>query len=175
MIMNRHHMHMQTDRLILVPVSFEFASKILNHDIHVYEEYGITQTDEWPGGDIMDILPAVRDNLSSVPLPDGFGPWLFIEKRENFIIGDGGFKGSPNVHGEIDLGFSIIGSKRRRGYACEAASALVKWGLSQSNVTAITADCLIANIASRNLLMKLGMTKVRQDEEMIYFESYPSA
>jgi len=58
---------------------------------------------------------------------------------------------------------------RRQGYTFEAATALSKWGLSQRGVKAITADCLKSNTASRNLLRKLGMKEIKQDDELIYF------
>ena len=159
----------ETERLFLVPMTFQFVSKILNDDIFAYEDLDIEPTPGWPNMDTREILPIIKEKLSSQPIPDGFGPWLFIDKENNCIIGDGGFKGSPNSKGEIDLGYGTIESKRRQGYTFEAVTSLVKWALSQENVKVITADCLKCNIPSLNLLKKLGMVEIKQDDSVIYF------
>ena len=159
----------ETKRLILVPMTYQFVLKMLNNDIKAYDEFNIKPIDDWPSNDIKDILPMIKDQLSSQLVPDGFGVWLFIDKEENVIIGDGGFKGIPNNNGEIELGYGIIKSKRRQGYAYEAVTSLIKWSLSQDNVKIITANCLKSNIASINLIKKLRMIEVKQDDELIYY------
>ncbi len=137
----------ETERLLIIPMTFELSSKTINNDNYIYEELNIKQVDEWPGKDIKDILPIINNKLSLQSVPDGFDVWLFIDKQYNTIVGDGGFKGTPNNKGEIDLGYNIIESKRRQGYGFEAVSALIKWGLSQKDVKAITANCLKDNTA----------------------------
>lgn len=159
----------ETKRLLIVPINFQFVSKILNDDITVYMEFDIKPVDDWPNIEIKEIMPIIKEKLSSQSAPDGFGAWLFIDKLENSIIGDGGFKGAPDDNGAIDIGYGIIERKRRQGFAYEAATALIKWGFSNSNVKVITADCLRDNTASLNLLRKMGMVEIRQDDELIYF------
>lgn len=159
----------ETDRLFLVPMTYSFVSRILDRDITAYDEFDINPNPEWPNLDTKEIMPILKDTLSSLPKPDGFGAWLFIDKSSRCIIGDGGFKGIPNTKGEIDLGYGTVESKRRQGYTYEAVSALIKWAFSQSSVKVITADCLKNNTASFNLLRKLGMSQIRQDDKLIYF------
>lgn len=170
MSLKSKNIHIETERLLLIPITFQFISKLLNEDITAYEEFGIKPDDEWPNKDTRDIMPVIKEKLSQESAPDGFGAWLFIDKLSNSIVGDGGFKGSPSNKGEIDLGYGVIESKRRQGYAFEAAKALLEWGLQQDNVKAITAKCLKNNTASYNLLRKLGMNEIKQDDEFIYFE-----
>lgn len=160
----------ETERLVITPITTNFASKILNDDITAYDELGINQIDEWPNQEIREILPIIRNKLSLQPNPDGFEAWLFIDKSENIIIGDGGFKGAPDKNCKIDIGYGVISSKRRQGYAFEAVTALLKWGFSQDNVKAITADCQKNNTTSRKLLLKVGMSEIKQDDELVYFE-----
>ncbi|NLD50700.1 MAG: GNAT family N-acetyltransferase, partial [Clostridiaceae bacterium] len=93
----------------------------------------------------------------------------FIEKADRSIVGDGGFKGDPNENGEIDIGYGIVKSKRRKGYGFEAVSELIRWGFTNSNVRCITADCLNDNEASIKLLEKLGMKKTKVVENLSYF------
>lgn len=159
----------ETERLNIIPMTYSFVSKILENDATAYDEFRIKKVNEWPSVDIKEFMTIIKDKLSSQSVPDGFGPWLFINKSDRSIVGDGGFKDAPNNKGEIDIGYCIIESKRRKGYAYEAATALIKWGLSQDNVVAITADCLKDNVISRNLLRKLGMLQVNEDDEYIYY------
>lgn len=169
MMRKQHDLLIETNRHILTPMTFAFVSKLIKNDITAYDEFGIAPADEWPNEDTREIMPVLCEKLSRLPAPDGFGAWLFIDKADNLILGDGGFKGQPDDNGVIDLGYGIIESKRRQGYALEAAQALIQWGMSQSNVKSITADCSKTNNASQGLLKKLGMREVKQDDEMLYY------
>jgi len=68
----------------------------------------------------------------------------------------------------MDLGYNIVESKRMLGYGYEAVNALIEWAFSQESVKVIMAECLRDNMPSINLLNKVGMTKVREDEELVY-------
>ena len=159
----------ETDRLLLIPMTFEFVSKLLQDDVAAYTEFNVKPNQEWPNEDTREILPILKEKLSVQPFPHGFGAWLFIDKWNHTIIGDGGFKDPPNKDGEINLGYGIIESKRRQGYAYEAVAALIRWGLSERTVREITAECLRSNYVSHHLLRKLGMVEVNQDDQYIYF------
>ncbi len=168
--MPQHNIFLETERLRLIPMSLEFVSGIINNDSTVYFDFDVKKTDEWPEkADIKDILTLIHDSLSRKSVPDGFDAWLFVNKEDNCIIGDGGFKGSPDEEGHIDIGYAIIESQRNRGLAFEAVSALLHWGLRQKEVKAITADCLDNNFPSIKLLSKLGMKEVKRADGMIFY------
>ena len=162
--------YLETERLLLIPMSYDFVSRIIQDDSTVYLDLGLKKVDEWPEkADIKDILELVRDSLKEKSEPDGFDAWLFVNKVDMSIVGDGGFKGNPDEEGNIDLGYAIIESQRQMGLAYEAASALLNWGLSQAGVNAVTADCLQDNVPSVKILSKLGMEEVKREDGMIYF------
>lgn len=167
---SKSKLRLETERLLLVPMTFSFVSKLLNNDSSAYEEFGIKPINEWPNKDTLDILPIIKEKLSVLPEPDGFGAWLFIDRADNIVIGDGGFKGPPGENHKIDIGYGIIEGRQRQGYAFEAVTALIKWGFSQDNVRKITANCLISNAPSHGLLLKAGMKEISRDDEYIYFE-----
>ena len=50
----------------------------------------------------------------------GWGVWLVINKENNTIIGDIGFKGKPNSENTVEVGYGIIPSAQNKGYATEA-------------------------------------------------------
>ena len=160
----------ETKRLYLVPMNYDFILKVMENDISAYDLLGAVKTELWPeSADIKDILHIIRDNLKSKPYPDGFDAWLFISKENRTVVGDGGFKGIPDGNGVIDIGYAIIEAQRQKGFAFEAVSALLKWGLSQDGVTAITADCLNNNIPSINLLIKIGMSEIEKKDGLLFY------
>ena len=162
-------MVLETKRLLLMPMTFKFVDGILNNDENAYSLFGIKHSEEWPTRDIFDVLPMIKEKLRIEQEPSGFDAWIFINKIDRSIVGDGGFIGAPNENGHIDIGYGIVESKRRNGYAYEAASALIDWGLSQRGVKGITADPLKDNLPSIKLLQKLGMKMLNTAGERTYF------
>ncbi len=159
----------QTERLFIRTMSLNFITEILKEDIDSYRHIGVRLNEEWPSSDIKPVLPMFKRQLEN-GMPEEYGPWIFIDKMDNTIIGDGGFKGSPSGAGEIEIGYNIIESRRNLGYGYEAAKALIDWAFSKEGVKVIKADCLKDNVPSINILKKVGMIKVYEDKELFYFE-----
>ena len=78
-----------------------------------------------------------------------------IATWDGAVIGDGGFKGAPK-NGEVELGYGIDAPFRGKGYAEEAARALVGWAFSQNGVDLVSAETAPDNAASQHILQKLG-------------------
>lgn len=168
--MIEENISIDTKRLRLLPMTYDFVVKIIENDLSAYNLIEAVKTEMWPeSADIKDILHIIRDSLSHKAKPDGFDSWIFINKEDNSIIGDGGFNGSPDEKGIIDIGYAIVETQRKKGFALEAVSALLKWGLSQGCVTAVTADCLESNIPSIKILTRLGMNEIERKDGMIFF------
>jgi RimJ/RimL family protein N-acetyltransferase len=98
----------------------------------------------------------------------GFGLWL-VALKEGTPIGMCGLIRRDDLE-DVDLGFAFLPRYRRNGYAFEAAEAVLEHGrgvLGLARIVAITAP---TNIASTNLLRKLGFarekTVVRNDEAL---------
>lgn len=160
-----------TRRLRIVPMTYDFVLRVMSNDPSAYSLIDAVKTEMWPEtADIKDILHIIRDSLSNKPNPDGFDAWLFISKEDNSIVGDGGFKGTPDKNGIIDIGYAVVEAQRRKGFAMEAVSALINWGLSQDGVTAVTADCLDDNIPSIKILRKLGMVEIDRKDGIIFYQ-----
>jgi len=118
----------------------------------------------------MDILPIIIKSLEIDKTPSGFEAWMIIEKDDMQVIGDIGFHGKPNNEGEVEIGYGLVESARRKGYGFEAAKAIIEWAFSQEKVKAIKADCLINNTPSIRILEKLGMKEVDRDQDLIYWQ-----
>ncbi len=160
-------MKLETENLILYPLTTNLIEKILNNKITEYS------TTEWLTEDNRVLLTWMKDELYCfLPPKLGFTSWIFIEKSTNQVIGDGGYKGNPNPTGEVEIGYEIIESKRKKGYATEAINALIDWGITKPEIKCITAKCHENNIASQNLLQKLQFAWVDKEDEMDIYHLY---
>ena len=163
-------LQIQTDRLKLLPFTIHICEEALSCSTSFLTDLGITPGYGWPDLETLDTLPRILNNLNKVKYPSGFESWMVLNKSTNTLIGDIGFKGLPNEHGEIDLGYGIIKSETQKGYAKEAASGLIEWAFKQTGIKAITANCSKENLASQQILTFLNFKKVGEDQEMFYWK-----
>lgn len=165
--MNEKSIH--TQRLKLITFTHRIATNILHENYEELLAMGLTLGEGWPDADAMETIPKIIKALERTGEPTGFESWMIITKDGRKIIGDVGFKGVPNPEGEVDIGYGIVEAERKKGYAYEAAEGLTDWALLQPDVKKITARCLLANIDSAKLLVKLGFSEIKRDEAMIYW------
>ena len=158
-----------TERLILIPFTYKIAKALIEGKLEILKDIGLNIHPCWPDVDTIETLPKIIRNLETVEEPTGFGSWIISKKDGMYGIGDAGYKSKPNKKGEIDIGYSLTESERKKGYAIEVAKALTNWAFSNEEVKAITASCALNNIPSARILEKLGMHKVSQDNEMMYW------
>lgn len=158
---------LETDRLLLVPFTLDICESMLYNDYEILSSMGLIKGEGWPDIDMMETIPKIIQNISIHDYVTGFESWMIIKKETNEIIGDVGFKGFDFAHQNVDIGYGIILEERKKGYAEEACIGLMNWAFEQEIVKGITAKCLIHNIASINLLKKLGFQKTNVDEHLI--------
>jgi ribosomal-protein-alanine N-acetyltransferase len=99
---------------------------------------------------------------------DGWGDWLMLVGTAR--VGDLGFRGPPDDEGTVEIGYRVQDEHRRRGYATEAATALVRWALSQDGVARVVATCERTNAASIGVLERIGMRCVLERHGMLRWE-----
>jgi [ribosomal protein S5]-alanine N-acetyltransferase len=145
-----------TERLDLTPLPTEAAAVLLNDRGEASRHVGARLHDEWPGPDLLGVLP--RQAAASEAM-ERFGIWVLIEHDSGSVVGDIGFHGPPDATGTIEVGYAVVPSRRRRGYATEAASALVEWALSQPSVHIIVAGCDPKNVPSICTLERVGFVR----------------
>jgi ribosomal-protein-alanine N-acetyltransferase len=81
------------------------------------------------------------------------------------LIGGGGFKGPPQADGVVEIGYSILPTFQRRGFATEAMSALVTRAFAEARVTMVVAETFPESRASQRVMIKLGMRQLGPGEE----------
>ena len=146
------HIIFETERLILRRFT-EADTKLLlylNSDPEVLKYlHEIPLKDEAHSLQILKtvILPQYEKNL---------GRWAIHLKENNEFIGWSGLKFRPELD-EIDLGYRFVKTAWGKGYATEAASHTLKYGLQTLGLQTITGRAHIENIASIKVLEKIGM------------------
>ena len=108
-----------------------------------------------------DVSPAWIAHLRDAPGPD---PWTLgfavVHRDEDRVIGSAAFKGAPDEQGVVEIAYGIAPSYRGRGFATEAARALVSFALERVDVTSIRAHTKPENDASGRVLSKCGFHQV---------------
>ncbi|WP_078382502.1 GNAT family N-acetyltransferase [Sutcliffiella halmapala] len=86
----------------------------------------------------------------------GFGLYLIELKDEGIPIGMCGLIKRDSLE-DVDLGFALCSSFQSKGYAYEAASATMTYGIEQIGLKRIVAITSMDNHDSSKLLEKIGM------------------
>ena len=92
-----------------------------------------------------------------------------IRRADDQVIGDVGFMGPPDATGAVSVGCAITEDARGQGYATEALAAVLEWARGQSGLTCVLADTTRSNLASQRLLERVGLHRVGEDGELIYY------
>ncbi len=142
--------------MTLVACPGEIAEDAGRDRARAEELIGATIPDDWPNEDLAEYFPVYAARLAEDPSHLGLGPWLAIERDSATLVGGAGFHGPPK-EGEVEIGFDIVAAFRNRGYASEAARALVEWALLREDVTRVVAGCDPGNAQSMRVLEKIGM------------------
>jgi ribosomal-protein-alanine N-acetyltransferase len=101
--------------------------------------------------------------------PDAvFGPRLVIERSTREVIGTVGFFGPPR-DGLVEIGYGIVPSRQRQGYATEAARALIELALAQPGVSEIVAHAEPGNAASIRVLERNGLTYAGREGRLVRY------
>ncbi len=141
----------ETERLILRPIGVEDALAVFawtsDPEVNRYMPYplhrDLSETEAW----IVSIRP---EDLE-------FG---FFRKEDGLLIGTGGVgKGSDGFH---HLGYNLRRDMWSRGYATEAAKAMLLWVHREFGICDFAADHAVANTASGNVIRKCGFQLVRR-------------
>lgn len=160
----------ETARLQLIPLPVE-AARAATADCAAAEKLlAVRIPEEWPAADLRDFLPVYIQLLEQGAITPGWGIWAILYKAEGVLIGDAGFQGNSDDNGTVELGYSILPAFRRRGFAFEATTALVRWAFDQPGVRRITAECLADNVGSIRILQKLGMRRLEPAGDMLRWE-----
>lgn len=137
----------------LVPATDEHFAWLLRGDGTRYEDLR-----QPPGGiDERSTIEHVRAIARRVARTDGCGSWLIVAAEE--VVGLCGHKQPPDASGEVEIGYNVAPSRRRRGHATRAVAAMLCEARADARIAAVTAQVLVANVASERVLLANGFAR----------------
>jgi ribosomal-protein-alanine N-acetyltransferase len=91
-------------------------------------------------------------------------PWTYgfalVHLECGEVIGNASFTGPPDAAGVVEIAYGIVPKYEGRGYATEAAQALITYARDDARVRTILAHTLPARNASTRVLEKCGFQRV---------------
>ena len=157
------------ERIMVTPLPAVAAAALPGDRPAASRLIGATLPEDWPQVDLLDVLPM---QAATTPENEAFGVWLMIEHDTNTVVGDIGFMGPPD-DGSVEIGFSVIPDRRRRGYASDAAERLVVWAFRQPGISVVVARSDADNIASARTLAATGFVRVDEANGTIHWRRTP--
>lgn len=105
--------------------------------------------------------PQFFESLQNASKPD---PWKFgfaiIHSANDRVIGLCGFAGPPDSNRSVEIGYSIAPEYQGKGFATEAAEALIQYAATTGAPMIVRAHTLPESNASTRVLEKCGFTKI---------------
>jgi ribosomal-protein-alanine N-acetyltransferase len=164
------HIRCQTEHLDLQPLPAAAAAVLPDDRETAAAALGARLPPTWPQVDLLDVLPM---QASAGPDAERYGIWVMIERRTNEVVGDIGFLGPPKEE-TVEIGFSVVPARRRRGFASEAARAILDWALGQPGIDRVLARCEAGNAGSIGVLTNVGFVRTTEVEGVIFWQATAS-
>jgi RimJ/RimL family protein N-acetyltransferase len=155
---------LKTKHLRLVPYAPEHLRALVQGPEDYQRRSGLT-----PAKGLRDFI--VSDDVSpewlaALESATGADPWRFgfalVHTESGMVIGNAGFTGPPDEEGIFEIAYGIVPDFQGRGYATEAASALVAWAAKNGRVAIARAHTLPERNASTRVLEKCGFRYVNE-------------
>jgi ribosomal-protein-alanine N-acetyltransferase len=140
-------------------------------DIHTNRLRLIPNTPEECRAQIENMAPHEKAELSPdwqarVRAATTVDPWVLgfalVQKTGDISIGSCGFKGPPDADGMVEIAYGIAPEHQNKGYATEAAAALVRFALASAQVRVVRAHTIAEAGASARVLAKCRFRCVGQ-------------
>jgi [ribosomal protein S5]-alanine N-acetyltransferase len=149
-----------TERLRIPPATMAELDALIGGNRHEFERLIDASAPDplEPPPETGDVLEWFRATLANDP---AIAPWFFrwiIDRSEHRLVGSAGFSGYPDDEGDVLFGYGIYPADEGKGYATEAAAALVRWALAQEGVRKVRATIPTWHIASQRVSAKAGLT-----------------
>jgi ribosomal-protein-alanine N-acetyltransferase len=151
---------LETERLVLRPIREDDLEHLLalwnDAEVMRYIGSGNVRTSKETEDRMQRLLSHWREH--------GFGYWALFSKA------DGCFAGSCGVaylHGlaDAELGYSVARRYWGQGLATEAAARVLRHAFEVLRLPRVLAVAQVGNVASQKVLLKLGMTFQRADQD----------
>jgi [ribosomal protein S5]-alanine N-acetyltransferase len=104
-----------------------------------------------------DWLARLETATEADPWTHGFA---LVHVASGTVIGGAGFKGPPGSDGAVEIAYGVVPEYQGKGYATEAAQALIAYAFGCGQVRAVRAHTLPEPNASTRVLAKCGFRHI---------------
>ena len=143
-----------TPRLRLLPLTPSLLRAVDRGDLaEVERQLGARVGTGWEEG-----VPA-RLRLEQLAADPSEQPWLvraMVASAPRQVVGCVGFHAPPDDDGRVEIGYDIVASERRKGYAREGIRALLDWAWATGRVQTCVASVGPRNTPSLALIRSYG-------------------
>jgi len=151
----------ETERLKIREITVEDVSQLYE----LYSDASVTRYMEPLFADQEEEKRYTREYIKNIYGFYGYGIWVLEEKRNRQIIGRAGLEYKEGFEG-LELGFMLGVAYQHKGYAYEACSEILSYGIRELNQRTYCSFVNEKNIASIHLCERLGF--VPQDKVSRY-------
>ena len=157
----RNKMTIETENLKLIQCDTEILKYAITGNDRIAKKLNVTVVDNWAELGV-GALQYSLNKLSQSGEEKGWLTYFPIHKKDNKLIGSGGYKGRPTNEGTVELGYEIAFEYRNRGLATEMAKGLIENAFKDSRVSSIIAHTLRQENPSTKVLTKCGFDKIEE-------------
>jgi RimJ/RimL family protein N-acetyltransferase len=154
-----------TPRLELVPLTPSLLRAVAAGDLaEVERQLGARVGAGWEEG-----VPA-KLRLLQLAADASQQPWLvraMVASTPRRVVGSVGFHAPPDEDGRVEIGYDVVASERRKGYAREGISALLDWAWATGRARTCVASVTPHNAPSLALIRSFGFRHVGEQIDEI--------
>lgn len=154
-------MTIDATNLKLIPCNQQILQEAIKGNDHLSQILKCKVTENWSEFGA-DIFLYVLNIISKNPTDATWWTYFPIHKKDNQLIGSGGYKGKPSADGSVEIGYEIAPEYRNKGFATEMAKALIQHAFTQNQVNIIYAHTLPEENASTKVLLKCQFKMVKE-------------
>lgn len=157
-------MIIDSKNIYLVQCNKEILHAAINGDEELSKILNCKVSDNWSEFST-DIFPYVLNMISKKPEEQAWWTYFPIHKKDNQLIGSGGYKGGPTDEGTVEIGYEIAAEYRNQGFATELAISLITHAFKHDHIKVIYGHTLANENASTRVLLKCGFKLVEELED----------
>jgi ribosomal-protein-alanine N-acetyltransferase len=99
--------------------------------------------------------------------------WAIVRREDDRLIGSCGFVSQAEERKSAEIGYWLGKPHWGKGYAVEAAGALVRFGFEQMGLERVEAKCFLENRPGQRVIEKLGLKFEGMDRSEMIKGIYP--
>lgn len=170
-----------TERLELVPLSLEAMEALVDgRRADAAALVGVEIPDRWPDDHDAGFLALRARQLRNDPARAEWPVYaVALAGAERRMIGHAGFHGPPGINSRraddaVEFGYTVFEEFRGRGYATEAAQALLDWSRDERGIRHFVLAVAPTNEPSLAIVRKFGFEQTgaqwdeQEGEELIF-------